>query len=126
MHRRQHIVAGGVAQIVRRQIVAAQPGIVAHEEVMTRFADQIGMLSLAQIPQMMVRVDQGHRIGRTVPYTAYSCTGCESSYLYIRSIVHHAAAIRTNIEIDDELLEQALRLTGSKLSGQSSNKACAL
>ncbi|MGA8381652.1 MAG: type II toxin-antitoxin system VapB family antitoxin [Stellaceae bacterium] len=29
-------------------------------------------------------------------------------------MIHHQAAMRTNIEIDDELLEQALRLTGLK------------
>src|ERR1700687_5538333 len=67
MHRRQHIVAGGVAPVILGQIVAPDRAVVAHEKIMARLADEVRMLLLRQVPQMMVRIDQGDRVGGVVP-----------------------------------------------------------
>jgi len=67
MHRRQHIVAGGIMPVIVRQVVAAQRTVVAHEKIMPLFADQIRVLLLRQVPQMMMRIDQRHRLRRVVP-----------------------------------------------------------
>jgi hypothetical protein len=62
MHRRQHVVPGGVAPVVVRQIVAADRAVVAHEEIVPVTA-QTRVHVPADLPQVMMRVDQGHRVG---------------------------------------------------------------
>jgi Arc/MetJ family transcription regulator len=128
MHGRQHIVARRVPPVILGQIVAVQRGVVAHEEIIARPADPVGMLPLAQIPQMMMRIDQADRVGRAAPagvdgfllghYRSPSAGTCERTSDEIcvdyKGNIHIGTAMRTNIDIDDELIKEALLLTGLK------------
>jgi hypothetical protein len=67
MHRRQHVVIRGVAAIILGQVVLPERRVVAHEEVLLLATAQPRVPAHAQIPQVMVRVDQGHGVGTVIP-----------------------------------------------------------
>ncbi len=128
MHGRQHIVAGRIAPVILGQVVASERAVVAHEEIMARRGDEVRVFPLRQVPQMMVRIDQRDRVRRIVPAavdrvhgflghrrTGSACTAFHRGLCVLfASAIHNEIAMRTNVEIDDDLMHEALRLTGLK------------
>jgi hypothetical protein len=55
-------VISGIAQIIGRQIIVPDAGIIAHEEIGFGMAAQPGMAVHGEIPEMVMGIDQGDAV----------------------------------------------------------------
>jgi hypothetical protein len=66
VHRLHDVVAGGVAPVVLRQVVALEARVIAEEELVRLgvLQPRVNQRPAREVPQVVVRVDDGQRVAQ--------------------------------------------------------------